>query len=295
MTSRAFHNVASLWHLHQESMVKAGRISAPTLRSYAKALRPLVDHFGAADVSALTTIQTDNYAAWRRTHGAGGRTVKSSTINHELQVLRSILTYASDAGLLSADPPRVRSMPNPTIEEDLPDTAVIAAIVDRLPPHHAMALRFSALTGLSWHEVQRLQWRDIDPWRKLINVGRRSTFITKTAARIRSVPITKEVATLLRRVQGAQRGTVAGEAPVFPAAGGTAKALLRDRRHGEPEVTPAMMRKLFSATLAAKRVPEAQLQRLLGHAPGSKVTRKHYIRSQAAMLAEAMEIGGKVL
>ncbi|MGE0716348.1 MAG: tyrosine-type recombinase/integrase [Alphaproteobacteria bacterium] len=286
--NRTFAATAERWLAHQQRMVEGRRITASTLDGNRKSVRVLAREIGDKPIAAFTRIDADNYAAARTAAGLRG-----ATVNRELKALRSILMFASEIGLLDQDPPRVRPVPTASTEAELPDTAAIRAVVDRMPRQHRNPLLFSAMTGLSWHEVCRLRWCDIDWWRKLINVGRRDSFTVKTAARIRSIPMTKEIESILR----SQQATVDahGDQPVFPAAAATRQALLRERRHDEPEVSPSMMRKLFAATLAARNVPEAQLQRLLGHAPGSKVTRKHYVRSQAAMLAAAMALGGRVL
>jgi hypothetical protein len=52
-------------------------------------------------------------------------------------------------------------------------------------------------------------------------------------------------------------------------------------------VTPKLMRQWFASQVAGD-APEHVLQRLLGHSPGSKITRKHYVRSQDEALAQAV-------
>ena len=52
-------------------------------------------------------------------------------------------------------------------------------------------------------------------------------------------------------------------------------------------ITSKLMRKWFASNVAGEQ-PEHVPQRLLGHAPGSPITRKHYIRSTDDQLTGAV-------
>jgi integrase len=295
MSSRSFTEVTKAWLDHQDRMARTGRIVPATAKVYKKIVKTLAGYFGDRDVRSIHTSDADNYGAWRRAPREDGSQVAVATVNLEYRVLRAILSFASSEGYLDDDPPRVRSLPEPAVETDLPPIAAICAIIDRQPEYHADALRFSAMTGLSWHELERLQWRDIDTRRRLIQIGRRPDFAVKTPARARTIPMSKDAALVIARVRARAKPRPAETDQVFPYAGATMRSLSRLRQHGDPIVTCATMRKVFAATMASKSVPEPHLQRLLGHAPGSSVTRRHYVRATGEMLAEAVAAGGRVL
>jgi integrase len=75
---------------------------------------------------------------------------------------------------------------------------------------------------------------------------------------------------------------------VFPAVAAMQKAIrrttadvplgLNPARLEAANISPKLMRKWFASKVAADQ-PEHVLQRLLGHAPGSPITRRHYVRS----------------
>jgi integrase len=84
---------------------------------------------------------------------------------------------------------------------------------------------------------------------------------------------------------------------VFPTVEAMQKAMERLRNappdgvtvpEGFDRITPKTMRKWFSSVVASAD-PEQALQRLLGHSPGSRVTRKHYIRSTPVQLRQAVQ------
>ena len=79
----------------------------------------------------------------------------------------------------------------------------------------------------------------------------------------------------------------------FPSRESTEKAIQRMRkRHpdapaGVERITPKMMRQWFASKISGD-VAENVLQALLGHAPGSSVTRRHYVRSNEAQRVDAV-------
>jgi integrase len=79
----------------------------------------------------------------------------------------------------------------------------------------------------------------------------------------------------------------------FPSRDSTEKAIQRmkqrfpDAPADVERITPKMMRQWFASKICGD-VAENVLQALLGHAPGSKVTRMHYVRSNEAQRVDAV-------
>jgi integrase len=210
--------------------------------------------------------------------------IAPSTINAELIVLKAILNHAVEVGHLE-EAPRFKRLQAPIVEKDLPDPELVKEFVATLPNQHRLPLLFSLLTGASWHEVERLGWKDVDFRPGVIRIGHTTP---KTQARKRELPMSKAARAILHEAHDATGGV----GPVFPKAGSTRAYMNTHRRKKYGAISPAVMRKVF-ASMAANEVPEHILQRLLGHAPGSPVTRRHYVRSTKKQQAEVMErVGG---
>ncbi len=76
---------------------------------------------------------------------------------------------------------------------------------------------------------------------------------------------------------------------MFPKAHLTTQAIAHYRGAKEPYVTPKTMRRLFASRAAELDIAESTLQQILGHAPGSRMTREHYIRVQQSAADDAVD------
>lgn len=270
---------------HQEAKQAGGLIMASTMRHKRRVCAALKAAMGREPVSAVGKLRAELYTARRLAEG-----VAPITVNSELDVLRSVLSYAVDDRKLDAVP-RLRTLPVRVKDDDAPDPAVVAAWLDTLPEEHALPLRFSALTGLSWHEVQRLHVGDVKLGKEpVVQIGARLSFTTKTLHRQRDVPLSPAAVKVFKRARELATGDT-----LFPRAARTRQFLNENRTaHGEARfgrLTPKDMRRVFASTVA-RGAPEAVLQKLLGHAPGSRVTRRHYVRvAREDMTSAARAVG----
>jgi integrase len=272
-----FAGAVNDWLLHSRALVDAGAKAESTHRNQSRIAALLLEYFGPAPVEDVRRTVIELYAARRRQ-----ARISPTTINAELIVLKAILNHAVEVGHLEGAP-RFKRLQAPIVEKDLPDPELVKEFVATLPAQHRHPLLFSMLTGASWHEVERLTWDDVDFRAGVVRIAHTTP---KTQARRRELPMSKAVRALLH---------VAGETEtnlVFPKAGSTRAYMNTHRRKKYGAISPAVMRKVFAST-AANEVPEHILQRLLGHAPGSPVTRRHYVRSTKKQQAEVMErVGG---
>lgn len=120
----------------------------------------------------------------------------------------------------------------------------------------------------------------------------RPDFPVKQPSRRREVPINDRAGLIwFRSASG-----LATDAHPFPTSMSMQKAIRRAvnlpaDRPGIPAglagITPKLMRKWFASKVAGEQ-PEHVLQRLMGHAPGSPITRRHYVRSSDDQVTSAV-------
>lgn len=178
----------------------------------------------------------------------------------------------------------------PSTEAPLPSDAAFLWVLANVPVHHSRALEFMMLTGLSPHELERVKQCD---WTLAgVAIGHRADFAVKRESRRRIVPLNDRAATIWFAVSSG----INGQGHPFPGVAAMQKAIRRainapaDRAGipvGLAGITPKMMRKWFASKVSNDQ-PEHVLQRLLGHAPGSPITRKHYVRSSDEQGREAV-------
>lgn len=268
-----FQEAVSLWLAYRAELVALNRLAAGTLRNQTKISSLWVEQLGDRALSDIRK-STAELAV-----GQLAATRAPVTLQADVALLAQILNWCVDEGYLESRP-RLPTISVPNIEDDLPsDQAFTWALEHVSPARHRDSLEFMLLTGLAPHECERLQPEDYDEEREAVGIGQRAGFAVKTASRRRWVPLNA-------------RARVLWASAPFPSVAATEKALQRARGEGMPKganlITPKMMRKWFSSKLAGD-VAEHVLQKLLGHAPGSKITRRHYVRSRQADVEEAVE------
>lgn len=290
-----FLELTGLWTGHRQRMVQLDLLAASTFANHAAITGCLLTAFSEMDIAEIRKSDIELYVGKRL------KTCKPITVNGELNVLRQILNWAVDEGHLAARP-RFPTVKVPNTEPPLPDDEAFVWFLKNLPQHHADALEFMLLTGLAPHELERIRKSDIEPTGDMrdgaatcaIYIGYRVDFAIKQPSRKRVIPLNKVATNIWERNA---LMNVTGRS-MFPPSGTIEKAMRRlvQSHPNAPEsadgLTPKMMRKWFASKIATE-CSEAVLQRLLGHAPGSKITRKHYVRTTDRQLGEA--VGGIII
>ena len=278
MTLRA---AIGAWLLYRSRMADLQLVAPSTLANQTAIGNVLTVGLGHFQLDALRKSDIDLWAGERlQTHAP-------VTVRAEVNVLRQILNWCVDESMLGARP-RLPTIQVPTTEQALPSEEAFLWALRSVPANHQAALEFLMLTGLSPHEAERLQVRD---WKApgQVGIGMRSDFRVKTPSRRRFVPLNERAQQLWETMTAGLRPL----SPVLPKGGAMQKALVRARK-ADPSapadalrITPKMMRQWFASHVADDH-PEHVLQRLLGHAPGSKITRQHYVRSSDDALVGAV-------
>ncbi len=104
-------------------------------------------------------IQRQRVDKYKENELAAG--IKPSSINARLTILRMMLKFAVEQGKLNQMPQWKRAREIKRFEP-IPDYDDVIKFLNKLPIEHLMPLKFSLYTGLSWAEVRRMQWDDID-------------------------------------------------------------------------------------------------------------------------------------
>ncbi len=212
------------------------------------------------------------------------------TLSVDVGIFAQFLNWCVDERYI-AERPRLPTVSVAQQETELPPDAAFLWVLTNTPEHTAAGLEFMLLTGLAPHELERLRTGDYDEERHAIGVGQRADFQVKAAARKRWVPLNARALEIWRH---AAHGRLKRYTP-FSTVEAMEKAIQRARQKGRPRaprgveaITPKTMRKWFASKLAGD-VAEHVLQTLLGHAPGSRITRRHYVRSSAADTERAVD------
>lgn len=266
------HQAMLQWLAYRQQLVELGQVAAATLSNQRKIAGLWMDELGAIELRELRKSHVDLAAA------AWAKRRSPVTLQADVALLAQFLNWCVDEQLIDQRP-RLPTISVASTELEFPsDEAFVWILQHTTPASNAGALEFMLLTGLAPHELERLQPIDYDAKRKAIGIGYREDFAVKTASRRRWVPLNARARRLWQ--------------PPFPSVDALEKAVQRARAPGMPEgaelVTPKMMRKWFASHLAGD-VAEHVLQKLLGHSPGSKITRRHYIRTSAADAAGAVD------
>lgn len=279
------------WLSYRSKMAELSLVATSTLANQTAIVAVLAKGLGDNELDQLRKSHID---LWM---GARLRTCSPVTVRGELNVLRQVLNWCVDEGHLLVKP-RLPTLSVPNVEADLPSDEAFLWVLANVPEQHSRALEFMMLTGLSPHELERIQKRDAGigffagAVGTGINIGKRPDFAVKQESRRRTVPLNGRAEVLW--FAGAA-GKADGHA-IFPTVAAMQKAIRRavdapadrpDIPVGLASITPKLMRKWFASKMAGE-TPEHVLQRLMGHAPGSPITRRHYVRSNEGQGRDAV-------
>lgn len=281
-----------LWLAHRAKMVALDLVAQSTHNNQTQIVGTLKHHFGHLQLGTLRKSQAELFVGERL------KFCEPVTVQGEMNVLRQFLNWCVDEEHLTAKP-RLPTVKVPNVELPLPPDAAFLWVLTNAPKRHASAMEFMMLMGLAPHELERIQVRDAlltgDPVNFCaVDIGGRPDFKVKQASRKRWIPMNERARVIWHQMAAG----LADEDQPFPSVEAMEKAIWRLRLAnpraptGVGDITPKAMRKWFASKVANEQ-PEHVLQRLMGHAPGSKITRQHYVRSSDEQLVGAVGRLGK--
>jgi integrase len=160
-------------------------------------LKRLVEYFGARQIKGITPSDIEKYKSTRlETDSVRGRKRAIASVNRELEVLRSVFSYAKREGLIIRSPFERATGIISKADENRRDRVLsieeerrlLDACVGRCS--HLRPLLIAALdTGMRKGELLKLQWQDVELERRTITV----TALNSKTARARTVGITNRL------------------------------------------------------------------------------------------------------
>lgn len=291
MTTITLREAATQWCDHRLKLAHLSLVAESTWQNQTQIANTICTYLGDHALDAIRKSHIEIYTGERLA------TCQPVTVRGEMNVMRQILNWCVDEQLM-VDKPRFPRVSVPNVESDLPSDEAFLWVLANVGPPHGAALEFMMLTGLSPHELERVQRKDGTGTGPIsIMIGMRDDFPVKTPSRRRLVPLNSRSYSIWLELSTGMKP----ETHVFPRSDATQKAIRRacnldptcpvwsrDRPDGTADVTPKMMRKWFASKVSDDQ-PEHVLQRLLGHAPGSSITRRHYVRTGADQCIAAVD------
>jgi integrase len=275
-----FSRLAELWSEYRLRQVQLDKRSVSTFETNLHQLKPLLAVFGNDDIALIDETRLEEYQGRRLKEGRRPR-----TINSEVGTLKVVLGWAKKERLVSAVP-EVEHLPSEEKIVDLPTPEEVARIIAELPQRLRVLVLALAETGCRKRELFGLPWEDVDEMRGIIWIRPHRERRIKNRQSIRSIPISDQLLGAIRELDkdgfyvfpGRKEGKPIDN---FRKALKTAVKDAGVERNGKPmHLTPHMFRKAYATWQAERGVEETTLQTLMGHARGSKVTRKVYVNPQ---------------
>jgi integrase len=222
----------------------------------------LLSYFAETAIGRIGKPMVREYRQARHTE----KSVTDATINRDVSVLRHLLYWAVDEGVLTANPlarvrlVRERPAPRPVVRIDEERRLLEAA-----PPHLRELTILGLDTGMRRGELLHQRWEHVDFSRDLLAVTQSKT----SGGEGREIPFTSRVRDLLRR-RAADRGALFEyrDHPI-----GTIKTAWKAtrRRAGIRHIRFHDLRHTFNTRLVDLGVLQEVRKALMGHSSGSNV------------------------
>lgn len=272
------------WHGFEQERVEAGHKAEISLKTDLHRLKSCIEFFGDIDLRSISSEDIVRFQAARRNEGA-----QPATINSDLRSLMKVFKFGIKERAISQAPAWTKLEERDYSTGYVLKAADVSSLVSHLPTFEDQALvRLMAQNGLRQGEAFNLIWDDIDFESRTIRIGFRRTFQPKTSTSNRLVFPSESLLADLSKLHGVRRS----DTLVFPSTKdctklrtGIKKMLATASRWAglRQPATSQMLRQFFATHQAEAGVPEHVLQRDLGHAVGSQVTKKYYIRADDAV------------
>jgi integrase len=279
------------WAQSEELRVHSFKKRAKTLETDLYRLKAVSTSFGTRKISTITEEDLVEYQVMRLRLGR-----KPITVNGELKVLFLVLRWAKKRGHLDALP-HCERIPERSEHTVIPSPSEVARVIHHLPEYLKPLIRFLAETGCRKGEAIHLTWDCVDLEGGFIEIRSREGWTPKTRPSERTIPIGQGLQVLLARMPRVGEFVFFANDPNQPI-GEFRKTWQRAvsdadiTRRGRKVYFPVKsLRKAYATWQAERGINESVLQRLLGHARGSKITRQFYVQvSDEAKRAAVIEL-----
>lgn len=292
--------LAEQWANDQAIRVAAGKKKLSSLETNLFQLKPVLATLGSLGLDRLTDRHLQEYQVKRREDG-----VRPPSINSELATLVQVQRWAKAKGLMTRIVTTDR-IPYTPDEAPVLTPEEAQRLLDALPERVRVFVRFLLETGCRFGEAAQLKLRHVDLDQGRARITRRDDWTPKTVRSARDLILSAELCAAIRTLERTAEcefvfeGAVAGK-PIedIRRSFRTAVKAADIRRHGElVNFRPKDLRSNFATWIAMGGTRERVLQGMMGHVPGSKVTKAHYERATqhehvaAAQALQALLRGG---
>jgi integrase len=229
---------------------------------HADRLKMLLPFWGPMELRAINRAKVREY----RTARMKGKKLTETTVNRDLEVLRHILYWAVDEGIISANPlarlrmPRARKRKRPILSWE--DEQKLMA---NASPHLARIIASALDTGMRRGEITHQLWEDVDLSRGVLSVTHSKT----PEGEAREIPLTDRMRAMLTvcRQSSGLIFTFKGN-PISRIKTGWASAI---RRSGIERLRFHDLRHAFNTRLLDLGVLTDVRKALMGHSSGEDV------------------------
>lgn len=243
---------------------------------------------------SLDEIGEPQLLAYQKNRLAAG--YSPASINSEVRSLKKVLGWAHRNQFIEAIPV-VERIPESRLEAVVvPTQEEVHRIIAALPNETVPLVWFLALTGCRPGEAYNLTWDSVDEVNGWVEITPKDGWRPKNPNSIRRLPIDGMLLELIRKQPKEGRFVFPSTTPPDKArtnmrkAFATAVTAAKIMRSGKPtlKITPKSLRKAFACWQANQGLHPSVLQALMGHAPGSVVTNKHYIKADEEAMRAAV-------
>jgi len=255
------------------------KVKPRTLVYYKDVWRPLMDDasIGHCRLDRITPAVIEAFVQKR------SQTVKVSTLNHSLRVLRRALRLAQEWNVIKRVP-KITLLPNEHMREFTIDEKLLAAMLahEKCPASLKILLPFLIDTGLRIGEALALEWSAVGLPKRTIKVVKGKTKLAR-----RTIPLTARALGILTDLKAKADATK----PVFHESGGHYWLDHQFRALRKAMKLPAdcvlhSTRHTFCTRLGASGVDAFTLQRLAGHS--SITISARYVHPDAKNMEDAV-------
>jgi integrase len=242
----------------------------------------------------LDEIGETELVGYQKNRLSGG--YSPASINSEIRSLGKVFRWGLKQKLLDAVPAVERIPEQLLADVVVPTLEEVQRIIDATPKENLALVWFLALTGCRTGEAYNLTWDCVDEVNGWVEIRPKDGWKPKNSNSTRRLPVEGILLELIRQQPKVSRfvfpSTVAPEKArtnmrkAFATA--VKKAQIVRNRQPVLDIKPKYLRKAFATWQAEQGTHPRLLQALMGHAPGSTVTDRHYIKPQEEAMRAAV-------